>query len=247
MPDASIAPLQMALREMRAANENGRRASLCAPFLRVLSVSGAAVSTIGTGLGVATICASDERAARIDELQIDLGEGPCWQAIAARKPVLSGDFERGDHGDWPVFAEALRGYEIGALYAFPLTLGAVDVGSVDLYSRAPRHLTPSEVNDVTTLARVAAWQVVRRVLAAGSDIDASNGALGDDESDPTPGFSRRQVHQATGMIIAQLQVSPTDALLLLRAHAFSSGRPVRDVARDVVERTLNLSIDNERA
>ena len=50
-----------------------------------------------------------------------------------------------------------------------------------------------------------------------------------------------QVHQATGMIQVQLGVPTEDAFLLLRARAFASGRPVIDIARDVVERRLRFS------
>lgn len=228
-----------AIRDISTAHEggaaSGARPSLCRPFLKVLPVAGAALSTIGSGLGVATVCASDAAAARIDELQIDLGEGPCWDAIATGKPVIRPDLAAEPRPDWPVFMKALAQFDIGAIFAFPLALGQLEVGSVDLYSHEARDLTDTEIADVEALGEIAAWQVLRRVVAdldqAGVDVDA----------DPSPGFSRKQVHQATGMIIAQLEVSATDALLLLRAHAFASERTVREVAFDVVSRTLDFS------
>jgi AmiR/NasT family two-component response regulator len=51
---------------------------------------------------------------------------------------------------------------------------------------------------------------------------------------------RREVHQATGMILMQLETTATEAFSLLRAHAFSSGRTVEDVAKDVVARLLDF-------
>lgn len=228
-----------ALQEISSAHEgrveSGALKSLCRPFLQVLPVTGAALSTIGSGLGVATICASDDAVARIDELQIDLGEGPCWDALVTRAPVIHPDVAAEPAPNWPAFMEALREFDIGALFAFPLSLGELEVGSVDFYSRTPRDLSETEVADVSALSRVAAWQVLRRVLS-----DDSQNAI-DVDGDPSPGFSRKQVHQATGMIIAQLEVPATDALLLLRAHAFASGRTVRDVAHDVVSRKLAFS------
>lgn len=232
---------ELALDELSRAHEGDGRASLCQPFLRVVALTGAALSTIGSGLGVATICASDERAARIDELQIDLGEGPCWEAIATGLPVIHDRFSVTEHPSWPMFAQALREYEIGSLYAFPLTLGTFDVGSLDLYSQAPRQLTGGEIAAIGALTPLAARQVLRRVL----DDDSQNEL--DVDRDPSPGYSRKQVHQATGMVVAQLHVSATDALLLLRAHAFSSGRPVRDVAHEIVNRTLDLSVEHQRS
>jgi hypothetical protein len=45
-----------------------------------------------TGLmSQATLCATDGVAARIEELQLDLGEGPCWVAMDSRVPVLLPD------------------------------------------------------------------------------------------------------------------------------------------------------------
>ena len=48
---------------------------------QVFPVTGSAVSTVGGFLGSETVAASDEYAARLDELQFDLGEGPCWDAV----------------------------------------------------------------------------------------------------------------------------------------------------------------------
>ena len=49
---------------------------------------------------------------------------------------------------------------------------------------------------------------------------------------------RVEVHQATGMVVAQLQISATIALARLRAHAFVHQRLPIDVCRDVVARRL---------
>ena len=54
-----------------------------------------------------------------------------------------------------------------------------------------------------------------------------------------------QVHQATGMVQVQLGVTIEEAFLMLRAHAFAAGRPVAGVARDVVERRLRFSTEDQ--
>jgi hypothetical protein len=53
---------------------------------------------------------------------------------------------------------------------------------------------------------------------------------------------RREIHQATGMILAQLGCTATEALLRLQAYAFANERTVRDVASDVVQRHLDFSL-----
>jgi AmiR/NasT family two-component response regulator len=51
---------------------------------------------------------------------------------------------------------------------------------------------------------------------------------------------RREVHQATGMLTVQLDVTATEAFLRLRAHSFATGRAIQDVAHDVVARVLDF-------
>ncbi|WP_354576765.1 ANTAR domain-containing protein [Frigoribacterium sp. UYMn621] len=51
---------------------------------------------------------------------------------------------------------------------------------------------------------------------------------------------RREAHQATGMILVQLDTTATIAYSRLQAYAFAQGRTVLSVARDVVTRTLTF-------
>jgi hypothetical protein len=209
-------------------------ASLCRPFVEALPVRGAAISTLGDVFSAQTVCASDGLAARLDELQIDLGEGPCWDALAAKWPVQEPNF-RAAHGPWPALAEALRDDDIISIFAFPLLVGSLAVGTVDLYAADSRTLTDEQVGHGRSLAALAAQQLLRRQLAAAGD------PLGEHDREHDGGLSRRVVHQATGMVLAQLDVSPSDALLVIRAHAFASGRSVRDIAEAVVDRRLDFS------
>jgi hypothetical protein len=209
-------------------------AGLCAGFLELLPISGASISVF-SGLAPETmVCASNKVSARIDELQFDLGEGPRWEALETRSPVLLPHVRTGSHAAWPVFAKALRDLDVSALFVFPLVLGAMDIGVVELYSSAPGPLSRADQSTALQLADAATWQLLRQLLtlAPGDGTDAPQ--------DGSP-LSRREVHQATGMVLAQTGTSATDALLLLRGHAFAQGRTVREVARDVVTKTLDFT------
>ena len=202
-------------------------ADLCRPFLSVVPTTGVALSVLASPTGQTTICSTDALSARIDELQFDLGEGPCWESMASHAPVLHPDIHADAVTPWPAFSEAVRREPIGAIFAFPLTVGGVDIGAVDLYSTTSRQLTDTQVERVSALAELASWQVLRRLI--------------DDREDGDDGgsrYSRREVHQATGMVLVQLDIAADDAMVLLRAHAFSSGKTVREIANDVVERRL---------
>ena len=50
-----------------------------------------------------------------------------------------------------------------------------------------------------------------------------------------------RVHQATGIVVAQLAIAPDDALALLRAHAFAENATLDEIARVVVDRQLNFT------
>jgi GAF domain-containing protein len=213
-----------------------RHESLCAPFLSVLPVTGVSISVLGGIAGPGTVCSSDREATRLDELQFDLGEGPCWQALASRRPVLTEDIRAKRPADaWPSLVRALDDVPITGVFAFPLSVGSLGIGAVDLYTENPARLHEADVADAVTLAGFAAWQVLRRVL---DDQDSE-----EDSRDGAPESSRREFHQATGMVLAQMGVPASDAALLIRGHAFSTGRSVLEVSRDIVARHLVFSDD----
>ncbi|MDN4644473.1 GAF and ANTAR domain-containing protein [Arthrobacter sp. PsM3] len=212
----------------------GLDAGLCTGFLESLPISGAAISVF-SGLAPETmVCASDSVAAKVDELQFDLGEGPRWEALRTRRPVLLPNVRRGRHAAWPVFAKSLLELDVAALFVFPLALGALDIGVVELYSSESGPLSPAEQSTALQLADATTWRLLRQLLT----LVPGDGA--DAPPDASP-LSRREVHQATGMVLAQAGTTARDALLLMRAHAFAHGRTVREVARDVVGRSLDFT------
>jgi hypothetical protein len=224
---------QRARDELAFAHE--RKTSLASPFLSALPVTGAAVSVLSSQIGQATVSASDSTAARLDEMQFDLGEGPCWEALGSRQPVLAPDLRANAPSAWPGFVEALRtdpvSGSVAAMFAFPLAIGSLDIGAVDLWATSPGDLSGRQVADASALATLAAWQVLRRVLADVPELETPGESIG----------SRREIHQATGMVLAQLDIAIDDAALLLRAHAYATSRSVGAVANDVVERRLFFS------
>ena len=206
----------------------GKISELARPFVRFLPVSGASVSTFGSFLGAETISATDARAGRVDELQFDLGEGPCWDAVLNRRPVLEPDLSAGSSASWPAFLKAIQHEDIGAIFAFPLLFGPLEIGAVDLYSVAPVSLSLEQQRQTLALS-----DVVSRILL-------QNAIRGTDLVTETT-FSRRLIHQATGMVLAQLGTTADDAHLILQARAFADGRPMREVAQDVIERRVRFT------
>ena len=210
-------------------SDRAQISELARPFLQFLPVSGASISTFGSFLGVETISATDARAGRVDELQFDLGEGPCWDALVRRRPVLEPDLASRTNVSWPAFLDAISGEGIGAIFAFPLLFGPLEIGAVDLYSVAPVSLTPEQQGQTQALSAIVSRIVLRHAIR------------GDDVPGESTTFSRRLVHQATGMVLVQLGTTAEDAHLILQARAFAENRPMREIAQDVIERRIRFS------
>lgn len=173
----------------------------------------------------ASVAASSRVAEKLAEMQFSLGEGPSGESFAAGRPVLVSDLAASD-GRWLGFTPAALASGVGGVYAFPLGVGAVRLGVLTCYSRAPRTLQPAEVS---------------RLLAA---VDASTELLtGQDVDDEAPTAEpdlqaslhiRAEVYQAQGMLMAALGISLGDALARLRAMAFAEGTGLDELAQDLV-------------
>jgi ANTAR domain-containing protein len=56
-------------------------------------------------------------------------------------------------------------------------------------------------------------------------------------------LTRAEVSQATGILMAQLDIGPAEALVRLRAHAYATDTSATEVARAIVEQRLYLTKD----
>ncbi|CAM5390054.1 ANTAR domain-containing protein OS=Streptomyces alboniger OX=132473 GN=CP975_27945 PE=4 SV=1 [Streptomyces alboniger] len=203
---------------------------LCA---QVLGVDGIAVSvTTGDGLSELVWC-SGEVSARFEDLQFALGQGPGPEVAASCAPVLEPYVPSLPDDRWPVLLPEMTALGIGAVFGFPLHVGAACLGTLTLQCAAPGPLPDGGMTD----AWLVAGALTAALLEGGPPQDAF--AAAEDGSD----FYRAAVHQATGMISVQAAVPLAQALLLLRAHAFRHGRSVVEVADDVVARRLRFRDD----
>ncbi|MBP2371946.1 ANTAR domain-containing protein [Pseudonocardia parietis] len=173
--------------------------------------------------------ASDEWAARLEQLQYTLGEGPGMEALTAEEPVLIDTLSE-QAARWPGFVGEAGQAGLGAVFAFALRAGAIRVGTLTLYRRRPGGLGVSEALDAAVLAELAAAVVIdqfARAQRAGRDA-------------PRPLVSYQDVHIATGMLAARLGLSLDDAFTRLRAHAYGQDRSILELAHDLVHRRIDL-------
>ncbi len=215
---------------------------LCRACVTATDVDGAAVSLLTASVHHETLSATDTTAATLEDLQFTLGEGACLEAAATGRPVLVADL----HGReptirWPMFVAAVaEETDVRALFALPLQLGAINLGVLDLYRTTPGPLRVPELRDVVTAADATTLLLLGAHLRGHTDRHPDGDGHGDGDG---PWDGPAEVHQATGMVLVQLGISAQDAFARLRAYAFANGRPLGEVARDVVARRLVFTDD----
>ena len=223
---------------------HGRRVSVadvCAVAVGSAQLSGGWLAAARGGGPDFVICVTDSVAEQLAELQLMLGEGPCLDVLASAAPVLAADL--GDEefsGRWPAFIPAARRLGAGAVFVFPLVVGAIRAGVMGLYHGSPGPLPAGQLGDLLILADTA---TVMLLDGAHGDADGED-AAGLDGQAPDLALHRAEIDQATGMLAVQLGVPAGAAFARLRAYAYSQDRRLADVAGDIVARRLRLHRDS---
>jgi len=228
MPDRAVEP------EPDRTDTGRSAAALGLAFLELLPVDGVSISVFNQARKQSTIFASDATAARLDEAQFDLGEGPSFDSLRSTEPLSLPNLAASAALRWPVFANAISGLQARGLFLFPLVMGAASIGVASVYRTSTGSLSHDDLATGVAVARSIANPALRRAAQLAWQDTSSSGI--------PPIELRREVHQATGMIVAQLNTSATDAFSRLRAHAFSTNRTVHEVSGDVLSRRLDFSL-----
>jgi hypothetical protein len=205
---------------------------LCAVGAEITVMSGAGIMLMSGDVARGSLCTTDAVSDVIEQLQYALGEGPCVDAYHHDRPVLEPDLAAPSKPRWLAFSPPAVEAGVRAIFGFPLQVGAIRLGALNLYRDRPGALTDDQHADALVMADVAAQAVL--VLQA----NASPGMLAA-ELEAGADF-QYVVHQAAGMVAAQLDVSVGQALIRLRAYAFGNGRILAEVAGDVVARRLRF-------
>ena len=210
----------------------GSGARLVGACVDVLGVTGAGIMLMVDGGHRGTLGSSDAAMGVVEELQFTLGEGPCLDSYRLGRPVGEPALADPVTPRWPSFSPPAVDAGVQAIFGFPLQIGAIRLGALDIYSDRPGELTQAQVADALVMAEVVTHEILE--LQAGAPPEALASEL------DTTANLRTVVHQATGMLSVQLDIPMADALIRLRAYSYAEGRPVAEVATDIVERRLFL-------
>ena len=221
-------------------------ARICASAVQGLPVDGASVATISRQGHHGPMSSTDAKIAALEELEFELGEGPGIEAFRERGPVLVADLRSsGDPADrWPLYAAAALELDVRAVMAFPLLLGAAEIGVLLMYAARPTILDPEGRASALRLADTAALAVLDALHRPnGMTKTRTSGRLDESGISADRDFFRSEVYQAAGMAMVQLGVTIEVALARIRGHAFANDMKILDVARAIVRRELRMESD----
>lgn len=179
-----------------------------------------------------SLCTTDDVSNLLEQLQYTLGEGPCIDAYREDRAVSESNLAAPEVYRWPAFSPPAVESGVRAVFGFPIRIGAIRLGALNLYRDRPGSLTAGQHADSLVTAAIMAEAIL------GLQADAESGQIA--QALEVDSDFHYVVHQASGMIAAQLAISVEEASIRLRAFAFSNERTLADVARAVVDRQLRF-------
>jgi len=206
--------------------------SLCLACAEIVGVTGAGLILMSGASSLGFVGVSDRVTEAVEQVEFTLGEGPCVTACRTRTPVFDADLADEGVVSWPEFRRGALAAGVRAAFGFPVLVDRTCIGSLNLYRDRSGALTEGQIADALVVARFAGRTLM------GWQADAPPGSVPWQlENVPT---HRIEVHQATGRIAVQAAISVEDALVLLRAYAFSHDRLISDFAADVAAGRLRF-------
>lgn len=178
----------------------------------------AGVSMVYQHTRIETPAATDDVARRGDELQYELGEGPCLQSIREQETVWSDDLtvER----RWPQWSQRASD-ELGvrSMLCFQLFVTHDTLGALNLYSSRP-HAFESE--DRTVGLALSAHIAV--ALSSAQNVAGQESAL----------LGASVIGQAQGILMQRYELLPSQAFLVLARAAQRDDRTLQQISETLV-------------
>lgn len=171
-----------------------------------------------------TVACSDPVAARVDEAQYQLDDGPCLHAM--REGHLVRIEDTADKARWPDFEAQAESYGIRSCLALPLSADGQPVGALNLYARAASAFGPAEARRAENFAENASGALMLAIR------QASHAAL--IEQLRSSLVSRAVIDQAIGIVMASEHCTQARAFAILRSASQNSNTKLRDIAGAIV-------------
>jgi GAF domain-containing protein len=145
---------------------------------RVVEATRTVVGVDGTGLTLAHedgrprwVAVSDAAMELLEQIQHEMGEGPCLAAFAEDRVVAAEDLR--SERVWDRLAAVVGQLQVRGVLSVPVRLADQPVGTLDVYATQPRAWTPTEVEALGALAVVTAELVSTGVELANREVEVA--------------------------------------------------------------------------
>lgn len=209
---------------------------MCLACSSIMSVDGGALTLAYDQSARTTLCVTDERASRLEDLQEVIGEGPSFAAFREGSVVIE-PVGGTQSTRWPVFAEAAREAMGGpcTIFAVPISPGRRVMGVATFFRDSEDQSLPMTPEAVRLL-----------INAVGVALIKDPDVIEEDSHTRTQSWAERaRIHQAVGMVMAQLRIRTDDAMALMRAHAYAHGDSLSHVGTLITQRRLDFTLTDQ--
>jgi hypothetical protein len=197
-----------------------------------LRVDGAGLSVHDAAGHSTPLGANDEAAGTAERLQFTAGSGPCMFSAESGEPVFATQDQLRTR--WPAFHDLLVTHTpFRSVLALALPGELRGHGALDLYLPHPVGLVTFDIGEALCVAELISSQLSH--AASWAEWTESDGPPW---TNTEPARQRSRVWMATGMVSLALKLQVTDALAVLRSHAYAADRTVDALAADIVSGRL---------
>lgn len=177
------------------------------------------------------VASTSDRAQLLELLELQNDEGPCLDCLQTGRVVVNigPDDAR---ARWPRFSAALAEVGFTSAHAIPLRLRDSVVGAMNLFCATESDLSEADVAMGQALADIATIGLLQERAVRQSGLIA--------EQLQTALDNRVLIEQAKGVLMASAGIEVDQAFRLMRDYSRRNNHAVKDIARQVVNRTLSV-------
>lgn len=197
----------------------------------IFDVDGAGLMLVDEDQVLRNAAVSDERFARLEQLQEQHGEGPCVSAYEDKDLVCVDDLTKDEvRRRWPSFCPAATEQGVRAVLASPIPYDRSAIGVIAVLSEDARPWTPEGELALMAFTDLAALMIASVIRSSEQSelADQLQGTL----------RSRAVIEQAKGVLAAREQLSLREAYERLRAQARRERRRLSQVSAELVAQSV---------
>jgi GAF domain-containing protein len=192
---------------------------------QLFRVDGAGLMLLAADDQLRYVAASDEPGRALEQIQEEVGEGPCLTAFDLGMPTATSNARIDQR--WPAFGRLVTEHGISAVLGVPIELQGGPIGTLNVYSVRPHEWDSGEEEAITAYARVAATVLGTAVNAEVKDTVAKQLQRALEH--------RVLIEQAKGILMERHGIDARTAFERLRRQARSRQERLTDLARRMID------------